>query len=114
MKTHELIKQLQEADPSGELDVCVENIDILFVDLEPAYYDGLQQVLIRDKNKPHFNIVGAKVKRNGQKVTIHTLSIEDLFLDVPNAKIDLKELPARHKEDYKRRIEMWRKEAKEA
>jgi len=31
MKVKELIRRLQEADPSGEIEACVDNIDIHFV-----------------------------------------------------------------------------------
>jgi hypothetical protein len=77
MKTKELIKRLQEEDPSGEIEVCVGNVDIHFVERMPAYYDGSLQVLIRDYNTKYYNIVGGKYVREGQKVKIHILSITD-------------------------------------
>ena len=40
MKTKELIKHLQDADPTGELDVTVGKNPIIYVDVEPYYYDG--------------------------------------------------------------------------
>lgn len=63
-----------KADPTGEEHVCVNNVDIHFIELEPSYYDGAQQILIRDEN---FNIIGGKYKRQGSKVQITTLSIAD-------------------------------------
>lgn len=77
MKTKELIRRLQEEDPSGEIEVCVGNVDIHFVERMPAYYDGSLQVLIRNKNTKYYNIVGGKYVRSGDKVNIHTLSITD-------------------------------------
>lgn len=34
MKSSELIKQLQELDPEGVIEVCVNNVDIYFLDVE--------------------------------------------------------------------------------
>lgn len=48
MKTKKLIELLNQCDPSGELEVCLDNIDICSVGREPAYYDGALQVLIRN------------------------------------------------------------------
>ncbi len=82
MKTKELIRQLQNADPSGEEEVSVGNIDIHFVEALPAYYDGHQEVIIKNDGM----IKGAKFKNTGKKVMIRTISIEDLIndrLDIP-------------------------------
>ena len=82
MKTKELIKQLQEADPSGELECCVDNCDIFAVWPEEAYWDGCLQILIRDPaKKPYYDIVGAKVTSKGTKVRIRPMSISDAILD---------------------------------
>jgi len=83
MKTKELIQRLQEADPSGELECCVGNIDIYFITQEPAYYDGPLQVLTHDASlrDKAWSITGAKIVSSGTKVQIHTLSIEDVILD---------------------------------
>lgn len=77
MKTKKLIALLQEEDPSGELDVCVGNVDIHFVERLPAYYDGSLQVLERDEDCKYYNITGGRYVRAGEKVNIHTLSITD-------------------------------------
>lgn len=78
MKTKELIRLLNEEDPTGEEEVCVGNTDIHFVECLGAYYDGPSQVLERDESKsPYYNIVGAKYKSQGKKIQIHTLSIKD-------------------------------------
>lgn len=82
MKTKELIRQLQENDPTGEEECCVGNADIHFVESLPAYYDGCLQVLKRDEANEYYNIIGAKYTCRGRKVKIHTLSISDaLFND---------------------------------
>jgi hypothetical protein len=77
MKVKELIRQLQEADPSGELECCVDNIDIHFVSRWPANYDGSFEVLVRDPNITGFNITGGIIQCEGEKVQIRTLSLED-------------------------------------
>lgn len=93
MKTKELIRLLQKEDPSGEEDVCVNNIDIFFVEKLPAYYDGAAQVLIRDDSKkPYYDVVGGKYKRIGWKIQIHTLSISDVIEDTCCENIDYSEL----------------------
>jgi hypothetical protein len=94
MKTKELIKQLMEIDPSGEQEVCVGNVDIHFVSMEPAYYDGTLQILERDPNLlPYYNIVGAKYKRTGYKIVLHAMSISDAVSNSPkDFPIDYSEL----------------------
>lgn len=74
MKTRELIRLLQESDPSGELEACVGNVDICYVCREPAYYDGKLQVLEYDGEG---RVVGGKYVREGSKVTLHVMSIND-------------------------------------
>ena len=93
MKTKDLIAALQENDPSGEIECCVGNADIHFVNVEPAYYDGRLQVLERDHSKdPYYNIVGAKRTSKGSKVVLHVYSIEDYISDNPeDARIDYSE-----------------------
>jgi len=84
MKTKELIRQLQEQDPTGEAECCINNQDIHFVEALPAYYDGALEVLTRDLAKTgYYNIIGGKFIRdqNVTKVAIHPMSIEDLYID---------------------------------
>lgn len=80
MKTRDLIKALQEEDPSGEIECCVGNEDIHFIEEVPAFYDGPLQVLIRDPNNKFYNIIGAKLVSSGKKIQIHYLSLEDAIL----------------------------------
>jgi len=74
MKSKDLIKTLQELDPSGETEVCVHNVDIMYIESLPAYYDGTLQVLVRDEDG---KIQGAKYVRSGDKIKINTMSISD-------------------------------------
>lgn len=93
MKTKDLIAELQEADPSGELEVCVENVDIFTVTTEPAYWDGRLQVLKRDPaKKPYYDVVGGKYTSKGSKVVISPMSITDLLWSDPDAEIDYSEV----------------------
>jgi len=89
MKTKELIKRLQDADPSGEIECCVGNQDIYFISQEPSYYDGALQVLIHDEKLRDkcWSIVGAKIIRTSQpKIQIHILSIQDVLFDTEDNK----------------------------
>ena len=87
MKTKELIRQLQEADPSGEIEVCVGNIDIHFVERLPAYYDGRLEVLKRDEDCEYYNIIGGEFVAEGDKVMINTLMIEDAIWNNPDLPV---------------------------
>lgn len=101
MKTKEVIKLLQEEDPSGELECCVGNADIYYIETLPCYYDGCQQVLIRDPNNKYYNVIGAKFIGHGTKINIRTLSISDAIFNDEN-------LPVEYDADYsKRHYEKW-------
>jgi hypothetical protein len=110
MKTKELIRLLQAADPSGEIECVVNNIDIYSVYRNEAYWDGRAQILIRDEKKsPCYNVVGAKVKQSGWKIQIMPLSIEDVLIDYPEMPVDLSEVSAHSLADWERSIAAWRK-----
>ena len=82
MKTKDLIEQLQAEDPSGEMEVCVDNVDIHFITTETSYWDGPSQILIRDsKLSPFYNIVGGTMNFEGSKIQIHTLTIKDAYIE---------------------------------
>ena len=44
MKTADLIRRLQEADPTGELECVAGGEDVYFVQRLPMYYDGWPHV----------------------------------------------------------------------
>ena len=111
MKTRDLIKQLQETDPSGELEVTVGKTDIHFAETIPGYHDGCYQVLKRDPNIEGYNIVGAEIRSNDQHVCIHTLSICNALLDDPKLPVEFADDYAR--EHCEHEIETWRKEMQE-
>jgi hypothetical protein len=120
MKTKDLIRELQEADPSGEIECCVGNVDIWTITVEPAYYDGRLQVLKRDPERTGkcYDIIGGKYVTKGQKVVLGTLSITDILWEDPDAEIDYSECgdPERYKKlddetrqagrDVERKVEM--------
>ncbi len=89
MKTKDLIRLLQEADPKGETEVCVDNADIYFVERLEAYWDGRLQVLIRNPDKaPYYNVEGVRFLSRGEKVRLNLLSFEDVLLNDPDARVE--------------------------
>jgi hypothetical protein len=108
MKTKELIRQLQEEDPTGEEEVCVHNEPIFFLENLPAYYDGLLQVLIRDEKNKFYNVIGAELRGEGRKVKIHLHSIEDAIFENPDLPVTI----VGTNYGYKSRVEKWREEAR--
>jgi hypothetical protein len=93
MKSKELIRQIQEIDPTGELEVCIDTTtDILSVERMPAYYDGHLEVLQRDENIEGYNIVGAKLITTGLKIRIHPWSIVDSIWENPNLVVDYSDI----------------------
>lgn len=115
MKTSELIRLLQEEDPSGEGHVVVGNLDIHFVEALPAYYDGSAQELIRDPARaPYYNITGGKYRRSGTKIQIHTLSFSSVIENDPdNSTFDYSELPTDRQESAKQSHDNLRKFVKD-
>lgn len=115
MKTKELIAALQAADPSGEIEVCVDNKDIYFAEVVEAYWDGrLQRIVIDESKKPYYSVVGAKVLASGNKLRLHTMGVEDVLDNDPDAPVDLTDLermPTSHT-DWTQRVENMRKEIK--
>jgi len=110
MKTKKLIELLKEADPSGNLPVCVDNVDIFTVYQEASYWDGCLQQLKRDWKKKYYNVVGAKYTSKGQKVTIRTLSIEDALYANPDLPIKVEDTFLEKK--MQKTVDKWRREAK--
>lgn len=110
MKTKELIKRLQEEDPSGELEVCVGCEDIYFVETQPAFYDGPQHILVRDPAKaPYYDVVGGIINYKGQKIRIHVLSLQDAIFHDPDLPISFN---GGHEGNLTAMVEKWREEAR--
>lgn len=114
MKTKDLIKLLQEADPSGENEVCVGNADIHFVGPEPAYYDGCLQVLKRDPARaPYYDVCGAKYVGDGTKIVIHTLSISSAIFNDEDLPVEFDNMTEQQLEWYKKSVESRRAETRQ-
>lgn len=111
MKTKELIRLLQEADPSGEIEVCVENEDIFFVEKAPAYWDGRLEILIRDESIKGYNVIGAKITSKGKKLRIRTLSIDDAIFESPDMPVEIDVGSPEMEKRYKKAVRKWRREA---
>jgi len=103
IKLQELLKKYPD-----DIEVTVGNTDIVDLEQMWAYWDGHQEILIRD-DALGGRIIGAKYRAHGHKVKIHIMSIEDLLISNPDIPIDVSELPE-HDADYSKRIEQWKNE----
>lgn len=110
MKTAELIRRLQEADPSGELEVCIDNEDILGVDTCAAYFDGSLQVLER-AGRDDYDIIGARYVSSGWKVDLQSHAICEAIWENPDLPVEFDHEETRAK--YGQKVEQWREEARE-
>jgi hypothetical protein len=114
MKSKELIKQLQELDPTGETEVVVGCQDIWFADRLPFYYDGTPRLLLHDESKkPYYSIIGYKPMSEGYKIKLHTMSPEDIFMDNLNPILDLSEVHSSEQDSFKDEYNKLKKEAEE-
>ena len=77
LKTRELIKALQDADPGGDNEVVVGGNPISFVHKYPGYFYG-----------PYYNVIGYRFTRADDKVRIHTMDLEDVLLEDPSSKVE--------------------------
>jgi hypothetical protein len=111
MKTRDLIARLMEADPSGELECCIHNEDILGVMVQPAYWDGCLQVLTRDPALAGFyDVAGGRFVSAGAKVVITPLGIEDALMDALEMPVEFDSEHVRAR--YGEHVERWRAEAR--
>ena len=112
MKTKDLIKLLQETDPSGEMDCVVNNVDIFIAYGVVSYWDGCKQLLIRDEtNKDCYNVVAAEYRSDGWKVQIETMDISEALLNDPDLPVKVVDTFV-HKQ-MQERVDKWRQEIKE-
>lgn len=112
MKTKDLIKLLQETDPSGELQCSINGVDIYFAQIKPGYWDGVYQVIIKDEDKKNqCNIVGMEYRSDGDKLCIETYSIKDVMLDDPNIPVKVIDVFCNKK--MQKTVNKWRKEIKD-
>jgi len=79
MKTKDLIKILNELDPSGESQVCILNEDIKYIGMREAYWDGrLEMVTKRSENGWPLK---SKITSSGTKIDIVPVDLEDIYID---------------------------------
>ena len=80
MKTKDLIKKLNEIDPGGDMEVCIENRDICgSIYSLPAYYDGrLQRASKRSENG---FAQETTVETSGHKIILNPIDLFDLYTD---------------------------------
>lgn len=78
MKTKELVKILNDIDPEGEMDVCINNQDISgLICAEPAYWDGrLQKVTKRDK---YGDALETTITTGGSKINLSPIDLCDKY-----------------------------------
>lgn len=110
MKTKDLIKLLQEEDPSGELECSVWGYDVYSVEMLPAYWDGNLQVIERDERG---RVVGGKITDQGNKVVIKYMTLCDLLLDYPDLPVKFEGMTASRREWAERYIEQSRNKNKQ-
>ncbi len=79
MKTKDLIKHLQEIDPKGEFEVCIENADIEYLDVLPAYYDG--RITVITERDEHMRSLKSEVTGSGTKINLFRHDWTDKFAD---------------------------------
>ncbi len=106
MKTKKLIKLLQDNDPSGELECTVNGIDIYSVARQPGHFDGAYEILVRDESRTNYNIVGAKITSESEKIILEPLSIKEAISEDPKLPV---EFDSRVREEDKKLVEEWRK-----
>ncbi len=113
MKSSQLIALLQELDPSGEVDVVVGGLPIFYVEGLEGYYDGAFQRLVLDHEKKGFNVSAIEIRRDGSKIDLHTLSVEDAIKYDPDMPITFHGCNERHIKSWTARIDAWRANERE-
>lgn len=91
MKVKNLIAALQAMDPTGEVEVCVGNEDIIEITSPmPGYWDGtFFKIHIDDAAKTENNVRGIKAVEMGakfDKIKLQTLNMEEAFLENPDVE----------------------------
>ena len=109
MKTKELIKILNEIDPEGETEVVIENESAFFAYKEPAYYDGIMELILKNENG---EIIGGKYSSKGSKISLRPYGIMSAIYDFPELSVEY-DIANSKKEEYKKMVEQWRIESRE-
>jgi hypothetical protein len=79
MKTKDLIELIQEFDPTGELEITVDNCPIVDLVIEPSYWDGYQMVLDYDNPEYPEAITGWHYQTKNNKINIDYMTPRNLL-----------------------------------
>lgn len=108
MKSADLIKKLQEIDPSGTLEIFINgNEDILTIYSERMSHGAPVKIIKNDDGE-----TSLKYLYDGFKIVIESRDHTDLIYNDPNISIDYDELPEETKDDCKNLDRMTIYEAK--
>lgn len=108
MKSKELIKQLQEADPTGEVEVYGCAGAIHFIELMPGYWDGTCEYFEQSKFFPEKMFVTDKLD---QKILIREINLEEFIFTV-GGDLSRVILNVRDPERWEKKCEEYTKEVK--
>jgi hypothetical protein len=115
MKSKKLIELLQKEDPTGETEICLSsedgNVDILFLEHKPGYWDGAYQVLERNWASEYYNVTGAQYRRDGSKIIIVPHSIQDALENNPDLPITVIDV-SKDAKRMQKTVDGWRDKAK--
>lgn len=115
MKTKDLIRFLQEADPTGE--AIVDGFDgaIHFVEGLPGYYDGCYEYLTKeDPNDWNSKTTGYVISRTGKKILLRCYSLELFCFDHPELPVTIEGFSEEKEKMLKEKIAAWREEGRQA
>ena len=114
MKTKDLIKKLQELDPSGEIEVVADGLPIYFAEKMPAYWDGDLPMLIQDKDLIGrcYSVIGFKYTDKGKKIMLRSMSLDDFLTDNPDGNVELDLSTEKKQKEYQKMVNKLRDEIK--
>ena len=112
MKSKELIRQLQEIDPTGEMEVTCGKADIYFLSTEPGYYDGCAHILKRDPELEgkSYSVIGVEICSGGTFIILNSMNAWDAIMNDPDVPVTYDSDYAR--KHYESRVKAERRRAK--
>jgi hypothetical protein len=115
MKTRKLVELLQKEDPSGEMEICIDTeegfCDILHIE---SPYDGyaVYQKMERDWNNDYYNVVGARIRVDGNILFFRAISLQEALLDNPNLPVTVRGRNEEETARLKDKVSSWREESR--
>lgn len=105
--TGELVKMLQEADPSGELPVFDWYGQPYCIEVTEFYWDGMQVMILHDEELlgKCYSVKAAKFLGEGKKAVIRSLNLSDVIGNNPDIEVDTSGYDHYVNKDHKRKIE---------